>query len=201
MTLSALGIFSAAGAGGGVSLSDYELIATTILGSSQSLVTLSNLGDYSSTYKHLQIRYSARSDRATFSQDAMRIRINGNTTNTNYAAHYLQGGDGFVASTSGTGVNSTSTLVGRLTCSGSETGSFNAGVIDLLDAYSTTKNKVVRYLSGQQSQNAGGFSGTYVNMGSTLFALTDSITSIGFLSNEGTNLIAGCRFSIYGIKG
>jgi hypothetical protein len=200
MSLSALGIFSAAGAGG-VAGGTYELIATTILGSSSPLVTLSDLGTYSSTYKHLQIRYTARSDRATYSQDAMRIRINGNSTNTNYAAHYLQGGDGFVASTSGSGSPATSTLVGRLTCSGSETGSFNAGVIDILDAYSTTKNKTIRYFSGQQSQNAGGFGGTYVNMGSTLFALTDSITSVGFLSNEGTNLVAGTRFSIYGIKG
>jgi hypothetical protein len=50
-----LGILSAAGAGGGVA-GDYELISSEILGTTAASVTFSSLGDYSSTYKHLQIR-------------------------------------------------------------------------------------------------------------------------------------------------
>ena len=201
MTLSALGIFSAAGAGGGVSLSDYELIATTILSSSSSLVTLSGLGTYSSTYKHLQVRYVAKGDRATFSQDSMRIRLNGISTNTTYDMHQLQGDGSSVSSTSNTIDNVFSSNISRLTGAGSEAGAFSVGVIDILDAYSTTKNKTVKNLSGQQSQSAGGFGGSFVNLNSLLFNSLDSITSVGFLPNEGTNLVSGSRFSIYGIRG
>jgi hypothetical protein len=201
MTLSALGIFSAAGAGGVVA-GDYELIETAIVsGSSTSIITFSNLGTYSSTYKHLQIRYVARSDRATFSQDAIRVTINGNTTNTDYAVHVLSGDGSSVISGAALGNDTATSEIARLVGSGGQTGAFNAGVCDLLDPYSTTKNKTLRTLSGQTAQSAGGFGGTFINLYSTLFMSTSSVTSLAFFPRFGTNWVAGTRFSIYGIRG
>ena len=200
MTLSALGIFSAAGAGV-VSAGSYELIETTILGSSATSITFSNLGTYSSTYKHLQVRYVARSDRSTFSQEEIRIRLNGVTTNTSYDMHFLQGDGATVYSSNNTADNANSNIVGTLTASGSQTGAFAAGVLDILDAYSTTKNKTIRNLSGQESQNAGGFGGRFINLMSLLFSSTDSTTSVTLLPMNGPNFITGSRFSLYGIKG
>jgi hypothetical protein len=131
----------------------------------------------------------------------LRIRINGNTTNTDYKIHVLVADGSSVTASSVTGDDTSSSEIGRLTGSGSETGAFNAGVLDLLDPYSTTKNKTLRTLSGQQSQSAGGFGGTFVSLYSTLFVSTSSVTSVGFLPRFGTNWVAGTRFSIYGIRG
>ena len=89
MTLSALGIFSAAGAGGAAFSSDYELISTTILGSSQTSVSFSGLGTYSSTYKHLQLRMVLRGDRNGGAEGLMG-RLNGDTA-ANYANHTVRG--------------------------------------------------------------------------------------------------------------
>ena len=44
--------------------SSFDLIQTYTLSSNQASVTFSNLGDYSSTYKHLQLRMVAKSNRS-----------------------------------------------------------------------------------------------------------------------------------------
>jgi hypothetical protein len=200
MTLSALGIFSAAGAGGGVALSDYELIETQILGSSQASITFSSLGTYSSTYKHLQIRAVVRGDRGTFSQDQVQLFLNGDETVTNYSSHKLEGQGVNVQSSAGIS-SAVGTYIGRTTATGSQTGAFSAHIVDVLDAYSTTKNKTIRTLFGQESQDSGGFPGRFVGLNSNLFISTASVTSLKVQIGIGTNFIAGSRFSLYGIKG
>jgi hypothetical protein len=180
---------------------DYELIETSILGSSQTSVTFNNLENYSSTYKHLQIRWVARSDRTTFSQETLRMFINGITTNTTYDTHYLRGDGSVVVSAADNGDDTNSNALGTLTGSGSQTGSFAAGVIDILDSYSTTKNKTIRTLSGQESQDGGGFGGRFILFSSTLLNNTSLISSLTFDQRFSTNFVAGSRFSIYGIKG
>jgi hypothetical protein len=189
-------------ASGFIDIGAYELIETAIVsGSSTSTITFSSLGTYSSTYKHLQIRYVARSDRATFSQDSLRIRINGNTTNTDYKCHVLAADGSSITSAAVIVDDTSSNEIARLVGSGGQAGVFNAGVCDLLDPYSTTKNKTLRTLSGQTAQSAGGFGGTFLNLYSTLFMSTSSVTSLAFFPRFGTNWVAGTRFSLYGIRG
>jgi len=191
MTLSALGIFSAAGAGGGFS-SDYELIETQILGSSQANITFSNLNTYSSTYKHLQIRIAARTDRASYVDSAM-IQFNADT-GTNYRAHYLIGNGSSV--TSGADVQSDRIYAARIAGANGGTSVFGAGVCDILDAYSSTKNKTTRSLSGYTTS-----SGSEIYLFSGLWMNTNSLTSVRLFPNVGSNFVAGSRFSIYGIRG
>ena len=137
------GILSAAGAG--VVAGDYELISTTVLGGTAASVTFSNLGDYSTTYKHLQIRAVARSNRAGIDRDLLYARLNGDTGN-NYGAHYLVGAGNAVLS--GRSIpTSVFELLAYLPAATSTSGEFGAYVLDLLDAYSTTKNKTMRALS------------------------------------------------------
>jgi hypothetical protein len=191
MTLSALGIFSAAGAGGVVSLSDYELIETRTVGTATSSVVFSSLDTYASTYKHLQIRYVARSTR-TEVNDGIQIRVNGNN-GSNYSRHNLAAGGGAVSSTAGVSVTSTISLP---IPANSATGSaFGAGVIDILDAYSTTKNKTLRGFGGISS------SFTEIAFQSGLFMNTAAITSLTFESTTSNNIAVNTRFSIYGVKG
>jgi hypothetical protein len=182
-----LGILSAAGAGG-VAASDYELIETNILGSNQASITFSNLGDYSSTYKHLQIRYAARSARAA-ADDQLTIRLNADSTG-NYAWHRVLGNGSGVSST---GATSTSTpQISAIPAASATANIFNGAVIDILDPYSTSKNKTIRSLNG--------FTSSWIALHSTLWMSTASLTSVELIGQNG-NLAANSRFSIYGIKG
>ena len=70
---------------------------------------------------------------------------------------------------------------------------FGGGVVDILDPYSTTKNKTIRGL--------GGLAATNIALRSGSWASTDSVTSITCLPFSGGNWVAGSRFSLYGIKG
>jgi hypothetical protein len=192
MTLSALGIFSAAGAGGGPAAAPaYELISTTILGSTQSELTFSNLGDWSSTYKHLQIRATIRSGKVAGDVPLL-IRFNGITSNS-YLYHILYGTNTTAANYSG-GSPDNGIYLGNPIPGTSATASAFAGVvIDVLDSYSTTKNKTIRALYGGTSPNA-------VQFASGGFFSTASVSSITIYPDSG-GWVSGSRFSIYGIKG
>jgi hypothetical protein len=185
MTLSALGIFSAAGAGG--VQGDYELIETQILGSSQASVVFSSLATYSSTYKHLQIRVAARSTRSA-TTDGIDLRINADT-GANYSLHLLQG-TGTAVSSYGE-ANTNLIYCGDIPAASTTANSFGALVIDILDCYSTTKNKTAKALSGYTSL-IGLYSGHRRN--------TESTTSLTVQTRTGS-LATGSRFSLYGIRG
>ena len=188
MTLSALGIFSAAGAGGAVG--DYELIQTQILTTTESSVVFSNLGNFSTTYRHLQIRGVGRTT-LNDTDDVLYVRINGNT-GSNYSSHELfAAGSGRAVAAQ---VSQTFMNMGRLTAANTNSNVFGPNVVDILDAYSTTKNKTLRGFSGaDRSPNP------FVNFNSGAFYNTASITSITLFG--GGSLVAGTRFSIYGIRG
>ncbi|CAB4157159.1 hypothetical protein UFOVP692_3 [uncultured Caudovirales phage] len=185
MTLSALGIFSAAGAGGAL-VSDYELIETQILGSGQSAITFSSLGTYSSTYKHLQIRSASLVNAGT--SNLAILRFNGDTGNS-YVSHYLEGNGSSVGSNWST---LTSSIYYGFWGTGSTT-AVHGAVVDIIDPYSTSKNKTIRSLNG--NTNAGSplatlYSGVWISTASTT-SLTISSPS---------NFLTGSRFSLYGLK-
>jgi hypothetical protein len=188
MTLSALGIFSAAGAGG-ADLGSYDLLETQILGSNQASVTFSSLGTYSSTYKHLQIRATARVSGAV-SNSTLVYRLNGDTA-SNYSSHEIVGNGSTVTSGS---FLSTRAFFGVSPGSSSPANVFGSIVFDLLDPFSTTKNKTSRIFGGTTNDN-------FVYLYSASHRSTASLTSIQIYDNGGTNLVTGSRFSLYGIKG
>jgi hypothetical protein len=173
-------------AGSGGVAGSYELIATEILGSAQSSVTFSSLGDYSSIYKHLQIR--AVTKQTTTGGQNLRIQLNGDS-GSNYAWHYLLGNGSSVSSSGGASANFA--FAGNLPHA-NQTSQFGAIVLDLLDPFSTTKNKTLRALNAESSTNIWLASGLYMS--------TSSTTSITLFSGSG-NLTAGSRFSLYGVKG
>jgi hypothetical protein len=179
------GVLSAA-AFAPVAEGDYELIASEILTASQASVTFSNLGDYSSTYKHLQIRYAARNT-GDFAQ--LRLQFNADS-GSNYAWHNLTGNGSSV------GVNAATTQtfanIGRVAQSTFAANIFGGGVIDILEPYSTTKNKTLRGL--------GGSANNLILLQSSLWINTASVTSF-LLEGSGGSFTAGSRFSLYGIRG
>ena len=185
-----LGILSAAGAGG-VAASDYELISTTILGSAQSSVVF-DVSSYASTYKHLQIRATVRTDRGA-NEDILGIRFNGDT-GSNYVTHLLYGTGSSVASGSTFSGGPHTYIYSAFTAAGSNTANAYSGhVVDLLDAYSTTKNTTMRQFFGQPA-------GNLVGLFSGLWRDTSALSSITLFPAIGTNLNANSRFSLYGLK-
>jgi hypothetical protein len=186
MTLSALGIFSAAGAGGGVS-GTYELISTSIVsGSSTDSITF-DVSSFASTYKHLQIRIVGRPNTGNLN---FFTRFNGDS-GSNYNWHELYTYSGSAVS-SGAGVNQTSMKL--IYSDSSVSTSYGAGVMDILDAFSTSKNKTIRVF-------AGALRDTFVVLRSGAWRNTAAINSILVYCEGGVIIAAGTRVSLYGIKG
>jgi hypothetical protein len=180
-------------ASGFVDVSDYELISSTILGSSTPSVTFSSLGDYASTYKHLQLRTLTRNDNATNDRE-LYIRFNGDTTSS-YASHRLTGNGSTV--TNGSDISKTSIELRQGVIGANQTANiFGAAVIDILDFSSTSKNTTIRSLMGHH-----GSANRIVHLYSGFFNNTAAITSINLRTLDGVNFVAGSRFSLYGIKG
>jgi hypothetical protein len=170
-----------------VSTGAFDLLETQVLGSSAASVTFSSLGTYASSYEHLQLRMTLRQDT---NSNVLRIRMNGDS-GSNYRSHTLNGnGSSVLSSTEST----TSIFTYSAAASLDVANLFSGHVLDVLDAFSTTKNTTTRNFSGH--------SGTYkdVNLTSGAWFNTASMTSIEILPAS-SNWVTGCRFSLYGIKG
>jgi hypothetical protein len=167
----------------------YEHIATTTLGASASVVEFAGLDTYSADYKHLQIRFSAKN---TGSPTDVRITFNDVTT-TSYARHMLRG-EGTSLSSSNATSQAHITLDNAMKNSQS-TGSFGAAIVDIIDAFSTSKNTTIKSLHGQSDDN-----GSAIALVSGLFNNTALINKIS-LRPSSSSFAIGSRFSVYGIRG
>jgi hypothetical protein len=169
---------------------DFELIETVVLTDTQASIVFSNLGNYSSTYKHLQIRGVGRTNRAD-TDDELRIRINGDV-GSNYSSHDLFASGTSLVSQGRT--SQTSMFMGRLAASNINSNIFGPNIVDILDAYSTTKNTTLRAFSGTNRPT-----NSLVNLNSGTWYNTASVTSITLINLA--SFVSGTRFSIYGIRG
>lgn len=172
----------------------YESIATTTVGAGgASSITFSSIP---STYTHLQIRFIARDNRG-LSYSYLGLRFNGDT-GANYRNHYLVGyGSSVGAGSDGGGLTRwpTDGIPG-----GSATANvFGAGIIDILDYTSTTNNKTLRALVGNDTNGGGSI---YFDSG-LWYATPSAITSITIVdqSNGEGNFVQYSQFALYGIKG
>jgi len=189
-----LGIIASAISGNLLAPSSYESIQTVTVGAGgSSSISFSSIP---STYKHLQIRYTARSTVANVNDGYTSIRFNGDATNGNYYfLHYLQG-DGAGASS---GALSTNTIIYTGVAAGNSASAnvFGVGVIDILDYTSTNKYKVVRGLGGMDNNGAG-----KVSLVSGNWFNTAAVTSITIGANAfGNDFMQYSSFGLYGIKG
>lgn len=176
----------------------YDSIATTTVGAGgASTVTFSSIP---STYTHLQVRYIARSNRAT-SNDGLILSINSDTTSSNYACHGLFG-DGTSASAFAETSSAPNTFngmkVSTITGSTGLSSSFASGVVDILDYTNTSKNTTVRTLYGFDT-NGSPYQEVGINSG--LWLNTAAITSIRFNTYGGTAFPQYTQFALYGVKG
>jgi hypothetical protein len=169
--------------GGGGGGGSFESIQTITATGGETSLTFSSIP---STYKHLQIRAIVR-DVAYSEYLWWPARINGTTSG--YASHYLQG-DGSTTEASG---QASQSEMKRVTLAGYSTSTFAATIIDLHDYSSTTKNKTVKIFTGVDQNGSG-----IVSLASNLLTSTSAVSSISFTFS---NLAAGSKFALYGIKG
>lgn len=188
MSLAPIGFFAAAGSG---TLGSMDLISTTILTGSQASVTF-NVSGLGSTYKHLQIRATARNT-AGSGIGVLYAQFNGDT-GSNYATHSLGGSNGSVFSSGSS--SQTALYAGSTPFANQAANAYGASVIDIVDAFSATKNKTVRTLGG-----VPGGTDTEIRLMSGVWLSTAVLTSISLAAFSGYSLAVGSRFSLYGIKG
>ena len=104
-----------------------------------------------STYTHLQVRYIVRSTQAA-TETGINARINSDS-GSNYAYHYIFGDGASVVA--GAGATQTSINLINVTGASATSNTFAAGVFDLLDYTSTSKNKTIRLLQGWDGNGSG----------------------------------------------
>jgi hypothetical protein len=187
MSLFPLGLLSQNGGGGGAA-GAFEQIETQILGANASSVTFSSIP---STYKHLQLRITARSS-STGNATALFLRFNG-VSGTSYSTHTLYGTGSSVVSEGFASLDAFYRM--PIPDDGLAACGFGSLVIDVLDYSLTNKNKTIRTLSGYNISNIAN-----VSLVSGGFYSTNAISSLSLTPQAG-QLKTGSRFSLYGIKG
>lgn len=180
-----LGILSAAGVSG--FSSDFELITTAFGTGSSGVITFTSIPQ---DYKHLQIRYTAKNS-STATQ--MNITMNGITSGV-YIRHSLLGNGTGAATSTASSTSQTSIQLVESMANSTTANAVNAGVIDILDYTSTTKNKTIRAFYGMVDNI------TRVYISSGLYNQTTAVSSIT-LTASANNFASLSRFSLYGIRG
>jgi hypothetical protein len=168
----------------------FELISTTLVGSAVASVSFTLTSAQQAAYKHLQLRAVAR-DTAVIGQTADFLTLNGDT-GANYAYHRVLGsGSGTPAAYSATSANGIQ--LNAWSASTSTTNAFGASIIDILDAFNTSKNKTTRSFGGNTGTN------NEVGLNSGVWMNTAAISSVTITAN--VLFLAGSRFSLYGVRG
>jgi hypothetical protein len=186
MSLLPLGLLSQGG-GGGASAA-FEQIASANGTGSANTITFSSIP---STYKHLQIRVSARSTFANTGIENANITVNGLTSG--YSYHYLNSDGGSMASF-GQGSQAQWQYALAIPQNNQTSGIHASATLDILDYADTNKFKTMRGWLGYYAATR------YIALNSGSIQTTSAITSISFVLPQG-NWTTSSRFSLYGIKG
>lgn len=164
----------------------YQFIATATGTGASGVIDFTSIP---STYKHLQIRYAGRASTSA----TINLTIN-NITTASYVRHSLLG-NGSTATSTASAASQTSISMPDSLGSGGPTTGHTAGIIDILDYTSSTKNKTIRATYGNL---VGSNNLIYLTSGA-IFNTTE-ITSVKLTASAG-NFATTSRFSLYGIKG
>lgn len=165
---------------------------TTIIVPSGGLASIV-LSGIPAGYRHLQLRASARSNRASATNDPLKITFNGDTS-TNYSQHYLTGsGSGAPTSEGYANESFVSAYLGSST--DAIANNFGFAIVDILDYSSTNKFKTTRAIGGSDNNGSG-----LVSLVSGNWRSTAAISSLTIIPQVGTLWNQNSTFSLYGIK-
>lgn len=185
-----LGILALSGAGGAGG--SFELIETINAGS-QTSATFSNLNTLTS-YKHFQIRVSARS--AAGGVLGLNVKVNGNTSNYRNSTLYLNGNVNGASENAETSDGDSSMRIASIPGSSADSGLYGGVVIDSLDFHSTSK---VPMLTSRWGLVSGSFKVAGTN--AAVYKSATNISSLEFSIAGNETFASNSEFSIYGIRG
>lgn len=166
----------------------------TIVGPSGSSITFSNIP---STYDHLEIHQYGKDNRSPV-YSAWTMRFNGDTGN-NYNYATVQIDDRTSGPFVGNAVASSTILGGGMPGS-SGTQYRGASIARIFDYTNTNKFTTVMSRGGYSGYTDGSPGNGLVYLSEGVWVNTSVINSIT-MQFDGTALVAGTRFSLYGIKG
>lgn len=167
----------------------FESIATVLGTGSSNTITFSSIPQ---TYTSLQIRFNGRCSSGAITDCYVRYNSD---TGSNYTQHWTFGLDTGGPYLSSSGARSPFSI-GYI--QGYDTNPTTAGIIDIHDYSSTTRNKTTRFITGgdeQQTSSQGA-----LTIGSGLWMNTNAITSIDIVLAS-SNWTSSSTFALYGIKG
>ena len=175
----------------------FDSIATVTATGSESLLSFTSI---SGTYKSLQIRGITKdTDTTLYGPTSAYVSLRFNSTASGYMNHSLYGNGSSAVAYAGTTSNSIMELPGTyMSSNATYANMFATFIIDIHDYASTTKNKTVRMIAGNDA-NGNGTTNAVVSLNSGLWNNTAAITSIGLYSAAG-NFAAGSTFALYGIN-
>jgi hypothetical protein len=148
-------------------------------------------------YEHLQIRWTAQTNRGTYGFDDLLVRFNSDASAL-YSTHYIFGN----GSTTSTGSDSSASATNVINSAGTTTsGSWWASAIaDVLDYASITKFKTMRVLNGVDFNGATvGLPGR-VNLASGSYQSLNAINAVTITPQSGATFQAASSFALYGVK-
>ena len=175
--------------------SDFELLDSRVLSSSAANITFSSLNTLAAGYKHLQIRAVSRDTRAISGSNNVIMTFNGDSASNYYQLHFMKG-DGSNGSTGAEGA--ASYILPYTQPSANDTAdAFAVAVIDLLDAFSSSKYTTSRSFRGV---NLAAAYSTQVGLSSGLWMNTAALTEIKLQPIIGS-FAAKTMIALYGVKG
>jgi hypothetical protein len=186
MSLLPLGILASSG---GFNPGAFEQIATAYGTGSSGVIDFTSIP---ATYKHLQIRYTAKSNNSSILN--MNVTFN-NVTSSSYARHHVVGTANAISAGSATSASNIS-LLNAIT-SNTLANSATAGIIDILDYANSNRNKTLRAIYGIVET---GSASSFTYQASGFLNATTAISRIT-LTTSAHHFATNSRFSLYGIKG
>ena len=183
MLNSIVAVLDSGGAGGGGS--SFESIATVNGTGSSGTITFSSIP---STYVALQLRMNIIT---SVGGESLYIQLNGSGSNHTY--HNLSG-NGSAATANGA-ASPQNGYIGFFNDGMSQTYP-NTVITDIIDYASTTKNKTVKSIFGNDRNAAGGS----IGLTSNLWVSTTAVSSLN-IKLTANNFTTGTTIALYGIKG
>lgn len=171
----------------------YDALATVTVGSTAvSSITFAGIP---TGYKHLQIRYIARDNRATTGFDNMFIKFNGGASAT-YSWHRLVGNGTSAAAAAAPSQTEIALSEAAISRGNNASNIFATGIIDILDYTNTNKYKTIRALHGGDANG----SGSIVLTSGLWYGSTNAITSIDFTAENASSFTQYSQLALFGVK-
>ena len=159
-----------------------------------------------STYEHLEIHMNAQSNRASYGNDAVIMRLGSDAahepvdTGANYSYHIIETNTTTTLTTQKV-TGATSMFVGRIASGHAGAANFGNGIISILHYSSPDKNTTVMGLGGMTSGGGTTANDTKVRFTSGLWANASIVNAIHIQIASGNAWNRGSELTLYGLNG